>query len=1039
MTCKEQLGMKRSLPFKEGFASIAKSLAMVLTLLLSYSAVAQTTVSGTVSATDGTPIPAVNIVQKGTTNGVSSDFDGNYTIRMQGGSQILVFSSLGFATKEMEVGDRNTLNVTLEEDSENLDEVVVIGYAPVSRKKVLGALASVKSEEIVQATPTSAFDAVQGKLAGVQILTNNGPGGGFDISIRGVSTFGAGTSPLYVVDGQQLENIDNLDPNDIKTLEVLKDGATAAIYGSKAANGVVLITTKSGRQGDLKIDVSTVTGYSTLVGDLPVANSAQRLDYVRTRTNRDPENLTGEERDSLGLLNRNSFDLQDLVTRPSTRTQTNVALSGGGEKGTFYWNTGYLDEQGIVINSGYKRLNTLLRIDANVSSKLKAGTRINLSFEDRNGTREADVFRQIVQRIPNFPLFEPNGDFTPTIAGRRNPLAAATINTVRDRRWRTQVFNYAEWAIFPNVKLKSTLGINFSLRKREDFIPSLAQGNPSNPPTGQLRENLDYDIQQENFVNYSNSWGDHDFAAFAGMQIQRWNLEYLEVGGQFVSSDIRTFNNVDPLNLGIDSGTGTEKHNLFSLFGGFNYDYKNKYLLSASVRRDGSSRFGDENEYGLFPAASIGWRISNENFLKESTTVNNLLLKASYGEIGNERIANYAFTSALVPGANYTAPGVSQSRIGNPELSWESTTSVNLGLELDMFRNRLNLGIDFWEKTTTDLLAQVPLPEESGFSSLLQNVGAIENRGIDFSIGGDILRTDKFVWNSNFNISYLENEVTELAGGTAFFNGDYQIAEGEPIGNIFGFENTGIFQYTESNAFTDDGVQLTPNFDGDGNFVDYSLNGAPFSGNVNQLSSNGSVLEGGDIIWADLNGDFNIDPANDRKVIGNGLPEFFGGWSNTFRYGDFTLSTLFDYSLGADIWARWDEDRNDLRSSNQTPNPIFIENAWREEGDVTVWPRLNRVPQLRNRPNSFYVQNGDWIKLRYVRLNYNFPRTFIDKVDWLGALSVNLAVNNVLTWTEYTGYNPELGRRGNPLRVNQDDLRYPNDREIILGLNFQFK
>lgn len=1035
------LKLKQKLKFRCSASGLLFALILVLSSFTATSVNAQQRVSGTVSDANGVPVPGVNVLQKGTNNGAVSDFDGNYSLLLSSGNQTLVFSYIGYVTKEVAVGTQTKLNVSLEEDVEGLDEVVVIGYAAVSRKKVLGALSSVKAEEIVQATPTSPFDAVQGKLAGVQILTNNGPGGGFDIAIRGTSTFGAGTTPLYVVDGQQLENIDNLDPSDIQSLEVLKDGATAAIYGSKAANGVVLITTKSGKKGDLKVDVTTITGYNTLVGDLPVANSNERLDYVRTRVNRAEGNLTGEERDSLGLLTRNSFDLQKLLTRPSVRHQTNVALSGGGDKGTFYWNTGFLNEDGIVLNSSYKRINTLVRIDSDISKKFKVGTRVNLSFEDRNGIREGDVFGQLVARIPNFPLFEPNGDFVPTIAGRRNPLAAAELNTVRDRRWRTQIFSYAEWGIFKNVKVKSTLGINYSQRERDDFIPSLTQGNPNNPPTGRLRTNRAYDIQQENFINYKNSWGDHDFSAFAGNQIQKFVLENFDVGGQFVSSDIRTFNNVDPLNVGINNNTDVQTHNLVSLFGGFNYDYKNKYLVSGTLRRDGSSRFGDANEFGYFPAASIGWRISNENFLKGNNTVNNLLLKASYGEIGNERIANFAFTSALAPGANFTGPGVSQTRIGNPNLSWEATTSINLGLELDMFKNRFNFGIDFWQKTTNDLLANVPLPEESGFGSLLSNVGSIENRGVDLVIGGDIIKAKNFTWNSSFNIAYLENEVTELAGGVPFFEGqgNYLIEEGQPIGNIFGFRNTGIFRFTESNAFTDDGVQLTPNFDVDGNFVNYTLNGQEFTDNVNRLTSNGNVLQGGDIIWKDVNGDFNIDPANDREIIGNGLADFFGGWTNTIRMKNFTFSCLFDYSLGADIWARWDEDRNDLRSSNQTPSPLFINNAWREEGDITVYPRLNRVPQLRNRPNSFYVQNGDWIKLRYVRLNYSLPRKFIDKVNWLGSFSVNLAVNNVLTWTEYTGYNPELGRRGNPLRVNQDDLRFPNDREIILGLRFQLK
>ncbi|MGB5942959.1 MAG: TonB-dependent receptor [Leeuwenhoekiella sp.] len=1003
---------------------------------------AQDRITGTVSDTDGTPLPGVNVIQKGTSQGAVTDFDGKYSITLVSGNRTLEFSYVGFVTKEVRIVNQTTVNVNLEADTESLEEVVVIGYGAIAKEKVLGAISSVDAEEIEQATPTSAFDAVQGKLAGVQILSNNGPGAGFDIQIRGVSTFGAGTSPLYVVDGQQLENIDNIDPSTIKSLEVLKDGATASIYGSRAANGVVLITTKSGKSGTLTVDVTANVGYNNLVGDVPVANSNERLAYVRARTNNfDPERLTGEERDSLSLLVRNSFDLQELVTRTAERRQTNVAIRGGGEKGRFYWNTGYLEEQGIVIGSKYKRLSTLLSLDTDFGKKLKLGSKINLTFEDRDGLAEANVLRQLVARIPNFPVFEPNGTLTPTIAGRQNPIAQALVRTANDRNWRTQVFNYADWTFLPNVSVRSTLGINMRYRKRDDFEPVLVQGNLNRPPTGRFRNNLSYDIQQENVFSYSNQWGDHDLDVIAGMQIQKWFEEGFDVRGNFISDDISTFNNVDPLVFGVQTnGTNDQRHNLFSLFGRMRYDYNSKYLVSASLRRDGSSRFGDNNEYGYFPSLSAGWRLSKEDFLQDSNVINNLLLRASYGVIGNENIPNYAFTSALVPGSNYTSSGVSQSRLGNPDLSWESTVSTNIGFNLQMFDRRIDFDVDFWSKETEDLLANVPLPEESGFSQILQNVGSVENRGIDFSLGIDLIRGKDFNWDTNFNISIFENEVKQLAGGTPFFaSGRYFIEEGQPIGNIFGYVNGGIFQYTESNAFTDDGTQLTPNFYEAGEFVNYTLNGDVFTGNINQLRSNGRTLEGGDIIWEDLNGDFTIDAANDRKVIGNGLPSAFGGWFNNLEYKNFKLSFLFDYSLGADIYKRWDEERNDLNSSNETPSPEFINNAWTQEGDVTIWPRLNRVPQLRNDPSSFFIENGDWVKLRYVRLNYNVPRAFLDRFNWLGALSVNLAVNNVLTWTEYTGYNPELGRRGNALTPNFDTLRYPNDREFIVGLRVQLK
>lgn len=1015
--------------------------AMVLFFVAMSSFVRAQEVSGTITDINGEPIPGVNVVQKETTNGVSADFDGNYSIILVPGSQILVFSSVGFISKEITVNG-TTVDVILEEDTQNLDEVVVIGYSQIPREKVLGALSSVKSEEIVQVTPTNAFEGAQGRLAGVQIATNGGPGAGFDIRVRGTSTFSAGgTGPLYVVDGQQLDNIDNIDPNDIASLEVLKDGATTAIYGTRGANGVVLITTKSGKSGELNVDVNIVTGINSLNGAIPVANTAQRLFYEDVRrTDSQRENPTGNQRDSLNLLLRNSFDLQELITRAGFRNQVNVSLSAGSEKLKGYWNVGFLNEDGVVVNSSFRRINTRLKLDFTPNKKFAASTNFNASFEEFSGLNESQVFQQLVERIAYFPVLEPNGDFTPEIAGRQNPLAEANLRQLRLRTWRGQSFNDLQYNITPTLSIKSTLGINFRLRRNNDFQPLLVLNPRNTNPLGSIRDRIDYDIQQENFVNYYEEFGKHSVAGFAGMQIlRRFREEFGISNALFVSEDIQTFNNVDPNGLAINSDqTFNTRSNIFSLFGGFRYDFDNKYLVEAAIRRDGSSRFGDNQEFGYFPSGSIGWRVSNEEFLKGSAIVNNLLIRFGYGETGNDRIGDFEFTSAFEPGAIYNGiSGVLPTRLGNPDLSWESTNQTNIGLDLGMFRNRLTLAVDLYRKDTEDLLANVPLPEESGFGSIRQNVGAVRNQGIEIALGGTILTTKNFSWNSNFNITFQENEVTRLAGGTAFQSGDYIIEEGEPIGNIFGFKNLGVFPFSESNAFTDDGVQLTPNFDAGGEFVNYTLNGQEFTGNVNQLRNDGRVLEGGDIFWDDIDGDFVITN-DDRQVIGNGLPLAFGGFFNDFTYKTISLSFLLDYTLGNDIWRRWDELRNDLNSANETPGPDRIEGAWLNPGDITVYPRLNRVPQNRDRPNSFFVTDGGFIRLRFVRLGYDVPKSALEQLGFLKQCSFFVSGNNLLTWTNYPGYNPELGTRGNPLQPGLDNLRFPNDREVIFGINLKF-
>ncbi|PQB08937.1 hypothetical protein BST83_00850 [Polaribacter filamentus] len=995
--------------------------------------VQQSKISGSVTDTYGNPIPGVSILIKKSTRGTVSDFDGKFTLLMSPGDKTLVFSSIGFKTKEVEVGNQTTISVVLKDDTEGLDEVVVIGYAAVSRDKILGALGTVKAEEIVQATPTSPFDAVQGRLSGVQILSNGGPGAGFDIKIRGTSTFSAGgTEPLYVVDGQQLDNIDNIDPSDIASLEILKDGATAAIYGSRAANGVVLITTKTGKSGEFSLDVNATTAVTNLIGGLALPNSNERRLYERLRTN--PDNLRTADLDSLSLLQRNSINSQDLITRMGVRQLFNVALSGGGEKSKFYWNTSILEEEGVIVNSSYKRISSLLKIDLTPSKKFKVGTKINLTYEEQKGLNESNVFNSLISTVPTFPIFEPDGSYSPRLGGRRNAVAEANLGKRNTRNFRAQLFNYAQYNFFPTLSIKSTLGINYRYNQFDGFRPTILEREF---PRGERDTRLSYDIQQENFINYKEDFGKHTLSAFAGMQIQKYSREEFDVRSNFVSDDIQTFNNIDPTTFSLDVGENS-KNNLFSLFGGINYDFDNKYLFAATVRRDGSSRFGDNKEYGFFPSASVGWRVSSENFMEGVDFIDNLLLSANYGVTGNERIGNYEFGGAYSPGAIYNGiSGVVPTRLGNPDLGWESTTQTNIGITLNMFKKRLNFNADFWRKDTSDLLASVPLPEETGFSGIRQNIGAIRNEGIDLSLSGTLIKNENFSWKSAFNITFLRNEVLELAGGTSFQSGDYIIEEGESLGNIYGFKNLGVYQYDESNAYTDTGIRLTPNFDGDGAFVDYSLNGQDYTGSVTQLRNAGRTLEGGDIIWDDIDGDFDIT-ATDRQVIGNGVATMFGGFSNDFKYKNFGMSILFDYSFGQDIWRRYDELRNDLNSGNETPGPDRINGSWREQGDITVYPRMNRVPQNRERPNSFFVTSGDFIKLRFVNFTYDMPKTFTQKVNWLKTMSLNLSFNNIATWTNYIGYNPELGSRGNPLQPGVDNLRYPNKTDIILGLRVKF-
>ncbi|MEY4538743.1 MAG: hypothetical protein RLZZ306_500 [Bacteroidota bacterium] len=1001
------------------------------------------TVTGLVKEEDGSPMIGVSIQVKGTTIGASTDAAGKFKISVPNSKSILVFTFVGYEPKEVVVGNQTNFEVMMKGDQKILNEVVVVGYATVNRRDILGSVGSVKAKEIEQTTPVGALDAVQGRIAGVQINSLGGPGEGSSIRIRGVSTFEGGANPLFIVDGQQLDDINNLNPNDIASFEVLKDGASAAIYGSKSANGVIIITTKSGKTDDVKLNIDYSHVINNLASNLPLANTKQRYIYENVRANRDPNVLTNA--DSLSSLFTYSPDVQASLYRPSSRNQLNLSLSGGKKGVSFYWNNGILDEQGVIINTQYQRFSTRLKVDTDIRKRITAGTTLNISYENKSGLNEESVFEHLIARIPYFPLFEPDGSYSPEIAGRQNPLAEAGASRRESRNFRLQSQSFIQINLLPGLNFKSTLGVNFRLLKINNFDPTIVQ-TIGRPASGYEGMELSHDYQQENFFTFRKKLDKHNFTAILGNQIQNWNSESTELRAvAFNSDNIQTFNNVASYDLG-NTLTIKSAHALTGFFGSLSYDFNGKYLISGTLRRDGSSRFGSDKRFGYFPSASFGWRISSEPFMSNIKSVfSNLMFKASFGTNGNERMGNerigdyFNYTSLLLysPGAYYNGVNsVNITQLSNPNLSWESTRSTNFGLNATMFKDRLSVEVDFWRKQTSDLLYNVPLPKETGFRTIRKNIGSIQNEGIDISLNTTPYRTKNFEWSTNFNITFLQNKVLELADGTQFESGSFLIQEGQPLGNIFGYRNLGVFPYDQSNAFNDAGVQLTPVFQ-EGKFVKYQLDGADYTGKVNQLKLGTRILAGGDIRWADLNNDFSIDGQNDRTVIGNGTAKYFGGFNNDFRYKNLTLSFLIDYNFGNEIYRNYDFIRNDLNSANETPSPDRIELSWRKQGDIAPYASLDRA-RSNNAigPNSQYVSKGDYIRWRSLRLNYSIPQSFYKKVKFVSGVSFNFSVNNLFTFTNYPGYNPDLGS-SNALQTGFDNLKYPNRRDFIMGLRFQ--
>ncbi len=645
-------------------------------------------------------------------------------------------------------------------------------------------------------------------------------------------------------------------------------------------------------------------------------------------------------------------------------------------------------------------------------------------------------------------IYDYDGSYIPELNAISNPIAIALEATRQVQKFNLSSFNYIEYAFTPDLKFKSTLSANYLNQKNNNFNPKITVNRDTGKINGSQKDILAYDLQQENYLTYNKKFGKHTVSGLIGMSNQMWQAET----GQYFASEfnneyIQTFYNVKTFDLS-KTGTANASHSLSSYFARATYDYNSKYLLAATFRRDGSSRFGSDKTWGDFPSVSAGWRISNENFMKKilPSTVSELKFRASYAVTGNERIGDYDALLLYVPGFYYNGiNGIAPvNQMANNELGWESTKSVNYGVDLSLFKRRLNITFDTYVKTTDDLLYDVPVPQETGFSSVKYNIGSVENKGYEIEVKGTPISGQDFRWVSSFNIAYNENVVKSLANPAGFQTGQYKVEVGQPIGNMYGFNNQGVYQYDQSNAYASVNgsyVQLTPVFNG-ATFVNYTLNGEVYTGTVAQKKFGPTILKGGDINWEDLNNDLIIDAERDRKVVGNGLAKYSGGFYNKMDYKNFSLAFLFNFNIGNDIYRYYDYYRDRSVNSIHVPGPNRIEEAWKQQGDIAQYSSLQNRTWNAPSLNSGYVSQGDYIRLKYIRLGYSLDKETIRKLKFINSLDFSFTVNNLVTFTNYEGYNPELsstgGGDGSSLQPGWDKLRYPNKSDFIFGLSAQF-
>lgn len=1043
---------------------MSKSLLWRLLIVLfafvqSTTMIAQTiTITGTVVDQNDEPLIGVTVAELKTSNGAITDIDGNFSIKCTKGAT-LRFSYIGYRDVT-EVALGNQMRIVLKEDAQALDEVVVVGYGTQKKRDVTGSITSVSDKAIQEKQPINVYQALQGEAPGLQISNNSGaPGDTGTMLIRGASTMGSGVNPLFIVDGVPVDNISYINPSDIQSMEVLKDAASAAIYGSRSAAGVIIITTKRGKEGT-PARVSAKYNHSIKMLDhkLDQANAFDR--YIFERKSNVATSLWKTSNDSLhpNFMADNGY--QDLVTRAAHSDQFDINISGAKNKMNYYTSLGYLNERGLVVNSFYQRITSRTNVDYQATDHFKLLSRFNVAYTHKNNINTGRVLQQAMKRPPQMALYFPDGSYLYNNGGQFNPIADAYERINETTVYDVQLYQGVEYKILKNLVWNGNVQANYKVTRTDELEP----GNlvSSGVTSGSNDATLARKLAAETYLNWNQSFKDHNVGVMVGASVEDWyDEDFTLAGSNYVSESIISSNAQEVKNAKDTKSTFTD-HAMAAFFGRVTYDYKSRYMFNSNLRYDGSSRFVGQR-WGLFPSIGAGWRFSDESFMKwAQPALIDGKVRVSWGMNGNERVGNYDAINRYIIGAYYNGVlGVTQnSRIANKDLSWEATEQTNFGLDLTFLDGRITFVGEYYVKNTHDLLSLENIPSELGVSDMRINFGKIQNKGIELSVTAYPVQTKDFSWQTTVNYSRNKNKVLKLAGGTPFVeDGKYWIEEGSPLGQWFGWNQLGIYAYDQSNAYIKNGdgsfgQRLTPVFQTDPNNynnVVYGSDGKPifshyetsdgqkYTGEIGQVTSYGQVLKGGDVIWEDRDHDGVIGDS-DRKILGQGLPNWYLGWSNYLNYKNFSLSFSFYGSFGNKIYNKQRRELNTYASSNATPYSSDIYKIWKYQGQITEGysgQKANTGVQNARELSSYFLEDGDYIRLTNIRLAYSLEKKLVKKLK-LTELTVYVYGNNLLTWTNYTGYDPSSISNSNVLRPGQDNGRYPTAKEIGFGLNVNF-
>ena len=1014
-------------------------------------------VTGTVlDQSNGEPLIGVSILVKGSAQGTMTDLNGTFTVKAKVGETLRV-SYIGYAAQNVKVSG-SQLTISLKEDTKSLDEVVVIGYGTQKRKDVTGSISSVTGKDLIKTQPATFDQALQGKVAGVIVQQISGqPGGGVSIQIHGISSISSTNSPLYVIDGVIIppssdpgngsNPLNTINPSEIESLDVLKDASATAIYGSQATNGVIVITTKRGKESAPQITYEGYVGYQQIPKKLNTLNLQQYATVINDRSSVWGFDVRPEFANSKYL--GTGTDWQNELFRTAPETNHSLAISGGDKATQYMLSVGYYDQQGIAIGSDFKRYSLRLNLDNKTTNWLKIGTSLQVANVVENvNTTNADVIKSSLELTSNVPVKNSDGtwggvsDNSGWVTAPANPIAMAQINTNTNHRYQILGNMYAEVQFTKDLMLRNEVSGNYNFSTNNSFQPQTTFGKYTtpNPTSSSYAYNQDINTVIRNYFTYNHIFGKNSLNVVAGHEANlRTTANVSATRSTYASNNVQAISSGDPSTATNSGAPGDESSE--SYLGRINFNLVDKYLFTVNLRDDGSSKFDKNKKWALTSSGAFAWKIKNEKFLEKATAIDDLKLRLSYGLTNNQNIPGNTYVSQLSTVANgLSGIGQYQSNLANPDVKWEKTRAANIGLDGALLNWRINFSLEYYDRFTDGLLLQEPFPEYSGtttgwspgaMKSPYVNVGSISNKGFDIKIGTRNIVTKNFTWNTDITVSHNVNKVLNLGSGgdnASLTSGNSKTVVGKPIGEFYGYICEGVF--------------ATAN-----DFKTHALP-ADQSGKARPISKSAGGIWYGDRMYKDLNGDGIID-TKDQTFLGSPSPTFQFGFNNTFSYKNFDLNIFFAGSVGNKVYNQLAATHNNPLTNtnyftgvlnyartaliNPTGDATNVNNVYVTNPTTTVISLRNDNTNENDRFCNLALEDGSFIRCKTIALGYTFPSKLLAKIK-IHSLRVYVNVANVFTITKYTGMDPEIGS-WNLLQAGYDNGNYPQSRVYTVGLN----